>query len=421
MSYPALNSEAVHTAAEPGRTGLRDRTAGLLQAQVRLDPPQSLVISLTKDGLWNLTWSSSYSYYIGNNVEYEVVYKPSKDPWLEAKRIPIRQNDLWVCLQSLQPGTLYEAWVRVNQMEFQGGRWSDFSQPLQWRTLPKYSTYSTSKIMQVVLPCTAALIFIILLPLIICSSHRVKKIFWVHVPDPSRFFDPLIFTHKGDFQKWLSTPFDFSAFSLEPTPINISPVDISWHKDKYPPKVLPLGINETLTDSSGQSFSSFSNQGYFFFQFPNITEDDASSDTQPSYGCLEQRDISPMLQNLPLPSTVTCEGTPLFCADYLSDPMSVGIGIQNRSFEIDSMVNLPQSSTLKQMVKEKVSRDLPEVPCCPTGEDKCEMKERGECDNLNTAAQVITEHVQPSSHEIDMTGGYFTLNAFYQQHYSNWV
>ncbi|KAM8930665.1 interleukin-2 receptor subunit beta [Pelodytes ibericus] len=393
-------------------------------SNIRLDPPQSLEIKMTQDGLWNLSWVFPSPHYVKDKMEYEVFYKRSKDSWKNATIIPIRQNDHSVCLRSLQPDTIYEAQVRVNQTEFPGGMWSDNSQAIQWRTLPQGTATSTSLILiQTVPACIAVLVFIVLVTCMICYSDRFKKILWVGVPDPSRFFDPLIFTYKGDFQKWISSPFDFSAISLDPTPLDISPVDINWNKDKCPPKLISPGLNETPIDNSGHSQSSFSNQGYFFFQFPTIKEEDSSSDAYFSYGCVEQR-IPPVLQNIPLPSPAASEETPLFHADYLRDTISVGIGVQNRSFEVGPLSRSLQSDTLDQ---EKINIELnceefPEVPFCPFVERMTEKQKTEECDSLNDMkSPQVPECVHPTFQECDMTGGYFSLSALYQQNYCHWV
>ncbi|XP_075441130.1 interleukin-2 receptor subunit beta-like [Ascaphus truei] len=185
-----------------------------------LDPPQSLDIAPTPDGQWNLSWSCHHYLHMAGNREYEIQFKLSEEPW---ESLPMRQDQLWVPLRQLHPDTQYIAKVRVTQKRYRGGKWSDWSQPLQWRTPPAVSSLSGSHLLtQVLAPCIAVGIFLLLVALIIRSSDRIKKIFWVGVPDPSQFFDPLMSTHKGNFQKWLSSPFSRSSFSLDPTPLAIS-------------------------------------------------------------------------------------------------------------------------------------------------------------------------------------------------------
>uniref|UniRef100_A0A8C5WIZ6 Fibronectin type-III domain-containing protein n=1 Tax=Leptobrachium leishanense TaxID=445787 RepID=A0A8C5WIZ6_9ANUR len=381
---------------------------------IRLDPPSNVGIELSTDGLWNLSWVFPTPDYIINALKYEVFYKQkSYHSWQNATMIPIRQNGHSVVLRSLLPTTEYEARVRVYQNEFSNGQWSDYSQPVQWTTLREDSEISASpsEITSVWVSCTSILVLLILVPVVL-RSESIKKILWVSVPDPSRFFDPLISTHKGNFQKWLSSPFEFSDYSLDPSP-DISPVDIRWNNDKCPPKFFPSGVNEIPTDNSGQSMSSFSNQGYFFFQFPTLNEATNSSNASFSYGCLDQRSIPTVLQNVSLPSPVAGEETPLFHADYLSDPMTVGIGIQNRTFEVDPIIKLTPLCTMKmneEQDEEGMNKEELEASSITNHQP-----------NVENALPVIPEHLHPSFQQGDMKGGYFSLSTLHQQHYCQWV
>ncbi|XP_063283523.1 interleukin-2 receptor subunit beta [Pelobates fuscus] len=393
---------------------------------LRLDPPKYLQCNETYDRLWNLSWECPQPPYIAGNMEYQVFYKPSTDSWEEAKMIPIRQNELSVTLRSLHPNTLYEARVRVNQTRYPKGQWSKYSEPHRWKTHPEDSAESSSQnITEIVAPCTAIVVLCILIPLIVRSSDRVKKIFWVGVPDPSRFFDPLISTHKGDFKKWIS-PFGISAFSPDPTPPDLSPVDINWNKEKCIPKFVPPGLHDIPTDRSGNTFSSFSNKGYFFFQFPN-TKEATDSSASFSYGCLDQRSIPSVLQNINLPSPAASEDTPLFHADYLSDPMSVGLGIQNRTFEVSTNAILPSCTVdQEELSKEQVGEAMPdqlyedvEITSDKEVEEECDTAKQQS--SVASAPPTMPDCIHLSFKEGDMTRDYLSLSAVYQTHCCQWV
>ncbi|XP_066452402.1 interleukin-2 receptor subunit beta [Eleutherodactylus coqui] len=294
---------------------------------LRLDPPMFLNIRVKEDGTWNLTWVINHRNYI-ENVETEVQFKPVKWSWKDAKKFTIKQYDLSATLRDLQPDTMYEARVRINQTDYPGGRWSEWSTTVQWTTPPKGSTFPT--------PGVVAISVVFLIALVtLCSSKRVKKIMWVGVPDPSHFFHPLTDTHKGNFKQWLSTPYVFSPFFLDPSPLDISPLNINGKlEEQYlnPPSTPKA---EADKDKTGHSGSSFTNQEYFssvylgYDHFPTtLTNESLNSPTS--------------------------EDIPLFQAEYLCAPQSIaGFGVHNVSFEQDAP---PQVMQLPVLVEEVIAK-----------------------------------------------------------------
>ncbi|XP_069824959.1 interleukin-2 receptor subunit beta [Dendropsophus ebraccatus] len=291
---------------------------------LRLDPPTLLDIQITEDGMWNLTWHTSYRNYI-DNVETEVQYKPVKWSWKDGKKFTIKQTDVSASLRDLHPDTLYEARVRINQTRYKGGRWSEWSKPVQWTTPSQGFTFPT--------PGVAAIsIVLLILVVVLCSSKRVKKIMWIGVPDPSPFFDPLLNTHKGNFKKWLSTPNVISPFFLDPSPTDISPLKINCKIEEQHLKFPPTPKAEVAKDKSGHSGSSFTNKEYFssiYFGYDHFPT---------------------TLVNEPLHSP-TDENMPLFQAEYLCAPQSLaGFGVHNGSFERDAPPRVMQMPILVEEV-----------------------------------------------------------------------
>ncbi|MEE6492175.1 hypothetical protein FKM82_016505 [Ascaphus truei] len=229
-------------------------------------------------------------------------------------------------------------------------------------------------------------------------------------------------THKGNFQKWLSSPFSRSSFSLDPTPLAISPVDISWSKQDPAHKFLPVSLQESPTNGSGHSFSSFSNQGYFFFQFPTIREED-----------FEQRVLAGMLQAGPFPSPNVGEEFPLFHADYLILPPSASLGVHNRSFEADPLPSILQAPPPSQedLGKQQLKPPHPDTALLPHVERTCEEEEEDmEGEEIEqrkkesggvTTPSVIQHHGGVPSQEGISAGGYLSLKDLYRQHISRWA
>lgn len=61
---------------------------------------------------------------------------PRLSPSQEASLLVLRQNQQWICLDTLTPGTLYEFQVRVRAYLGSHKAWSPWSQPLAFRTKP---------------------------------------------------------------------------------------------------------------------------------------------------------------------------------------------------------------------------------------------------------------------------------------------
>ncbi|KAM9324499.1 interleukin-2 receptor subunit beta [Gastrophryne carolinensis] len=232
----------------------------------------------------------------------------------------------------------------------------------------------------------------ILVPLVmlIVFQKRVKKIIWISVPSPSSFFDPLISTHKGNFQKWLSSPFPFSSFYPDPTPSDISPLDINWNMKEHHLKNKYGQTKEMQTETDGLSSSEFCNKCYF----------------SPMY------DHHQVFETISLPSPT--EDMPLFHADYLCAPLFIS-GLHNKSF-VDFQVSNLQMPILVEEVKDKAEdhNDYPKE------EAKEEEKQSVEVQNESSTAGPITlpipTNIQPLSHENDKAAEYLSLNELQQKH-----
>ncbi|KAM3914278.1 interleukin-2 receptor subunit beta [Leptodactylus fuscus] len=364
---------------------------------LRLDPPKSLDIRMIEDGIWNLSWVNDHRNYI-DNVETEVHFKPVKWSWKDAKRFTIIQYDLSALLRDLHPDTLYEAKVRVNQTDFEGGVWSEWSEPVQWTTPPKGSPGSTFPIPGVVAISVILLIVVVTL----CSSKRVKKIMWIGVPDPSHFFHPLIDTHKGNFKKWLATPYVFSPFYLDPSPVDISPLNINSKVEEEHVKGPAPPKEEVDKDKNGQSGSSFNNQEYFSSVY------------------LDYDHFPTTLVNESLHSP-TDEDMPLFQAEYLCAPQSIaGFGLHNKSFERDTP---PRAMQVPVFVEEVIGKSKCNDASQET-ENTREPEERENSEDLKELHDTFSippmEQQSKPSKPTDASADYFSLKELYQKH-RQWI
>ncbi|OCT83183.1 interleukin-2 receptor subunit beta [Xenopus laevis] len=427
-----LNSQETFTVGSQVNLSVRCYTEGAGNKSVesivyfpyenlRLDPPMSLEIMPANEGMWNLAWKCHHSSYVTNFREYEVEYKPKSSPQKVAITIPVKQDELFAPLRDLVPDTIYEAKVRVRN---QGGIWSRWSQPYHWKTRTKETTGSSFPVKEVVIPCAVCISCMCIILIISRTQDRVKKIFWIGVPDPSRFFDPLISKYGGNFQKWLSSPFSLSSFTLDVPPLDISPVDFKCNKEEPSKPFLPTSAQEVNTDTSKNSFSGFSNKEYFFFQYPSIKEE-GSSNSYFTYDNLEQRGFPAMLQDIPLPSPTALEESPLFKEDHLSLPPSTSLGFHNRSFEEDHSPSVLQffSSTdpleqqditdQEQNLESHKAPSNQEIPDDKQVINVCENKEES-LDGGNICPET-NHHSAANSQNRDIAGGYISLKEIYNR------
>ncbi|XP_029445924.1 interleukin-2 receptor subunit beta [Rhinatrema bivittatum] len=269
---------------------------------ILLSSPISLKIINSSDDGYNLTWHCKHSNYLVNWRKYEVRYKPTqRNQWKLTDVLFIEQEQRWVEIRNLLPDTEYEAQVRVKQIRYNDSWWSPWSQAFVWIT-PKadfrFSVKAEEKIFfQVLVPCISVGAIITLVVAAFYASKWFKRILHLHIPDPAKFFNPANSEHEENFQKWLASPVTPSFFTSGEVQPEISPVEIAPRKSLPKESFLPTVPRET----SGQSMSSFINQGYFFFHSSNsfkidpcqiyftyepFSNESSSSEGSPSYGAL---------------------------------------------------------------------------------------------------------------------------------------
>ncbi|NXH90060.1 IL2RB protein, partial [Edolisoma coerulescens] len=245
-------------------------------ANIKLRPPGNLQLLNITENTSNLTWSLNISsHYLDGSREYQVRYRHVSQSWEEAMNFPIEQDQMWANFERLSPNSKYEAAVRArpSARSTYKGVWSDWSKPVLWRT-------HADRISQPVLPVliVSTLVFVIIGTAFLINLRTLtwfKKILKIHIPDPEKFFPPLVSVHGGDIQKWLSSPFSTSSYCVNSTIPEISMLEVMQKNDQESRFLLSKA---TLTpdphvETSVQSGSScYTNQGYFFFHLSNSFE-----------------------------------------------------------------------------------------------------------------------------------------------------
>ncbi|RMC03101.1 hypothetical protein DUI87_20294 [Hirundo rustica rustica] len=250
----------------------------VLPHTVKLRPPGNLQLVNITENTSNLTWSLNISsHYLHGLREYQVRYRRVSQSWEEAVNLPIEQDQMWVNFERLSPNLKYEAAVRArpSARSTYKGMWSDWSRPVLWRTHADHKGIS-----QPVLPVliVSTFVFVIIGTAFLINLRTLKwfkKILKIHIPDPEKFFPPLVSVHGGDIQKWLSSPFSTSSYCVNSTVPEISMLEVMQKNDQESQFLLSKGAltPDPPTETSVHSGSScFTNQGYFFFHLSNSFE-----------------------------------------------------------------------------------------------------------------------------------------------------
>ncbi|NXO66871.1 IL2RB protein, partial [Phainopepla nitens] len=250
-------------------------------ANIKLRPPGNLQLVNVTENTSNLTWSLNISsHYLDGMREYQVRYRHVSQSWEEAAILPIEQDQMWAKFERLSPNSKYEAAVRArpSARSTYKGVWSDWSRPVLWRTHADHKDKSgTSQ------PVPTVLIVCIFIFVIIGTACLInlrtpkwfKKFLKIHIPDPEKFFPPLVSVHGGDIQKWLSSPFSTSSYCVNSTVPEISMLEVMQKNDQESRLLLSKGTltpNPPIETSVHSGSSCFTNQGYFFFHLSNSFE-----------------------------------------------------------------------------------------------------------------------------------------------------
>ncbi|NXB06723.1 IL2RB protein, partial [Cnemophilus loriae] len=245
-------------------------------ANIKLRPPGNLQLVNITENTSNLTWTLNISsHYLDGKREYQVRYRLMSQSWEEAVNLPIEQDQMWTNFERLSANSKYEAAVRARPSVrgYYKGVWSDWSEPVLWRT---HADRTSQPVLPVLIVST--FIFVIIGTAFLINLRTLKwfkKILKIHIPDPEKFFPPLVSVHGGDIQKWLSSPFSTSSYCVSNTIPEISMLEVMQKNDQESQFLLSKGTltpDPPLETSVHSGSSCFTNQGYFFFHVSNSFE-----------------------------------------------------------------------------------------------------------------------------------------------------
>ncbi|XP_058892141.1 interleukin-21 receptor isoform X1 [Kogia breviceps] len=188
----------------------------VLAENIKPSPPFN--VTVTFSGHYNISWSSNYNFYaLKGKLQYELRYRKLGDPWALSpgrKLISVDSRSISLLPLEFHKGSNYELQVRAGLQpgSFFQGTWSEWSDPVVFHTQPeeiKGDLYP--QLLPILVLVCPILVF---LGLKIHLPWRLWKKVWVQVPSPEPFFQPLYMGHRGDFKKWVGTPFTASSLEL---------------------------------------------------------------------------------------------------------------------------------------------------------------------------------------------------------------
>ncbi|XP_043091446.1 interleukin-2 receptor subunit beta isoform X2 [Puntigrus tetrazona] len=254
---------------------------------IKTQPPDMPTVSEDR-----ITWSKGSNFPEAiKSYEFQLQVKALHTSWETATlRNCSQENDVQLDHNKLTVGEVYQARVRVKPVEpldhgYFRGEWSDWSPTVSWRSeigkppmKPRYDVSpSVPDDIRIVL-IIGSLILLVLtsLCLVICKLKKSKRSIKPnnqHVPDPSKYFQPLHTVHGGNFRKWLGCQNSVGPFLTLQSCDDISPVEVSnfWDVSLMDPAAQMSAAVFNQVDSglenSGTSHASssvFSNMGYFY-------------------------------------------------------------------------------------------------------------------------------------------------------------
>ncbi|NXD16430.1 IL2RG protein, partial [Nothocercus nigrocapillus] len=173
---------------------------------VKPEAPVNLTVRNLSSNELELSWSSPYPK--AQCLEHAVKYKSNKDTsWTE---LGVKREIF--SLPSVDHEKSYTFYVRSKVNSYCGSTrlWSEWSVPVAW------GSNSTGKgalgehwfwIHTVCIPIISSL-FLLALVILLVRMERVWVILMPRIPNPSKNFDELFITHKGNFQEWAGVPKD---------------------------------------------------------------------------------------------------------------------------------------------------------------------------------------------------------------------
>uniref|UniRef100_A0A672M1T0 Interleukin-2 receptor subunit beta-like n=1 Tax=Sinocyclocheilus grahami TaxID=75366 RepID=A0A672M1T0_SINGR len=286
---------------------------------IKTQPPDMPTVSGDK-----ITWSKGSNFPEAIKLyDFQLQFKALHTSWEVSKQNVTQENDVLLDHNKLTVGEEYQARVRVKPVEpindgYFRGEWSEWSPAASWRSeIGKPPVKSGDDVsppvpdnMRIVLIIGVHILLVLAgLCLVIYKAKKSKRSIQPnnqHVPDPSKYFQPLHTVHGGNFRN------SVGPFLTPQSCDDISPVEVSdfWDVSLMDPEAQMSAaafVHSNQVDSglenSGTSHASssvFSNMGYFYSKsnrgslylescpvYFSYHPEEATSSTGSSYNCVQ--------------------------------------------------------------------------------------------------------------------------------------
>ncbi|XP_055519315.1 interleukin-2 receptor subunit beta-like [Leucoraja erinacea] len=260
------------------RNGLTTAVASIPEfipaENIQLQPLKNLTVVNNTDTMTVLSWQTDYDIRLSDCIEYEIRYKLENDPWKTAQTHQVQQKEhrLQIDSTNVKPDAIYMAQIRAitkDPQGFYGGTWSKWSKAAKWKTKKSQASavQQENSVLSISLSLAGILLVVAVLVIMQFASKRsrLKALYGLPIPDPSKFFHELNSTYGGNFQRWLGTRFPASFSSTDDLATEISSVEISELKDTQSCEQNVAWDSSGFRSTGDSSTSSFANQGYFLF------------------------------------------------------------------------------------------------------------------------------------------------------------
>ncbi|XP_059496440.1 interleukin-2 receptor subunit beta-like [Stegostoma tigrinum] len=255
---------------------------------IKMKPPFNLTVTNNSQTQTDFSWMIYYEMQFSDKLQIELRYKTEDEQWTNARSLHIVKQKQQASIDgsNLKPDRQYIAQIRSkildNNPDYYNSTWSEWSQEVKWKSAVHTHSDGIFRVTQITSLLFAGILVVLAILAILTfrqltiRRYNVKKLHWLSIPDPGKFFYELNATYGGNFQKWLGSTLPASFNSTEDLGTEISSVEISEIKDSE-----SFIKQDYVSDSSGfksignSSLSSFANQGYFWFRYPSTYEVDS--------------------------------------------------------------------------------------------------------------------------------------------------
>ncbi|XP_008054428.1 interleukin-21 receptor [Carlito syrichta] len=238
---------------DPSGNHSQECSSFLLADSIKPAPPFN--VTVTFSGSYHISWRSDYEhpsfYALKGKLQYELQYRNRGDPWAQSPRrklIKLDSGSVSLLPLEFRKGSSYELQVRARPQpgSFFQGTWSEWSDPVIFQTQPEELKAGWDPHMLLLL-----LLIVLILVFWILKTQptwRLWKKVWL-VPSPKQFFQPLYEAHRGDFKKWVGSPFTASSLELGPRGTGApSPLEVFHCSSPGPAKGLEPTEQPELAD-----------------------------------------------------------------------------------------------------------------------------------------------------------------------------